>query len=1095
MKKLISTFLLTVCFAKFFVAQDYKKAPNSYIFDINAPIDRKGLLIPVIKAYKMWEQAEYLSTGGVGAIIPAGVASSTLMWEDNPGLIRNLSIIGSGDTAKIKVEINRAKGKGNAVVDYKVDGVTYWSWHIWVVDEPGNSAFNNVFTPFYEIQDINGASKSTLTFMDRALGASSNSFLGNGWNKSSGLSYQYGRKDPFPVFIYKDLSYYEAGSETQALRHPYFAQSYPYSSVYSTLIRGGATYPSDLVNDMIKASVQNPLSPILPSPSVTDEPWYSNLPFKTGSNTPSDATDDVTHDLWADNMGGSNNTSLANNKKMKLKSPYDPCPNGWRVPSFVNQRVTQTFSSPWGWSGSGGSSAVIDAVDPNVTSPRADQVKFYPGLGVDFRNSTGRALGTFSSNGKYVYYKTNPPAIQFYSQDIQSEVNLFSATMSVGGQSRSMSLINDIGRQDSNSGKGAFGIYSHVTVGTSGENVKCVKDFNYQLLNIGGTAVANYDFPTEFFNDSAVTEIKEGLNLPNSYVLPPDGSDFNFPILKGLAVYNQYLTDHQVVPNNLRANVLWTSNKDLIQNIKLDNSCGDLNRAYIKLKRKLGTTGNALVSIENSTTGEIYWSWHIWVPNDSPTTSTFTYTTETERPMLNTVGYTNSGASPLTTQFMDRNLGAIYSFPSDITNLPTDPVLINKAKKSGGLFYQWGRKDPLNSFQYAGNSESYSIFKPLIDFNEASASYGEIISWNPDITTGTQIANEATVVQALSLKKSEKIAKMLNFSAQNPTSMLVETATNDWLSSINGLYSDRWGHADTKSVFDPCPEGWRIPDFSFLNFNSLRQNFAVAGQNTEARGTSPWYFANGTSATTFAFNSALLSAVGTANISEIKSAFFGVPQSLPYNVSTIYGGSKIMKSSSDVFGWNFANNTNGYVIGNYPNTKVLNVTDNTLLNGSNYTALWSAAPEVFQRGEAKAMVINGDNMYSGTIVDFTSDHSQAFKPQFAMNVRCVKQLDVYRGDNGAVAIPPIQCPAGPMATFEQNTFNNLEIYPNPVDDFINIKQVGKYDYQMFDVSGKLVKSGKVINQKIATNSLTKGVYVLVIQNEYQQKVTKKIIRK
>ena len=1095
MKKNIILFLIIILSTESFFAQDFKKAPNSYIFNVNSPIERKGLLIPVIKAYKMWEQAEYLSTSGLGTTIPGGTETSTLVWEDNPGLIRNLSITGTGIAAKIKVEINRAKGKGNAVVDYRVDGVTYWSWHVWVVDEPGNSAFNNVFSPFYEIQDVNGTSKYTLTFMDRTLGATSNSFLGNEWNKSSGLSYQYGRKDPFPVFINKDLSYYEVGSESQALRHPYFAQLGGYSSVYSSYIRGGATFPTDLVNDMIKYSVNNPLNPILPSSSVTNEPWYSNLPFKTGSNTPSDATDDVTHDLWADNMGGSNNTSLANNKKMKLKSPYDPCPNGWRVPSFVNQRVTQNFSSPWGSGASGGSSTVIDIIDPNVSNTRANDIKFYPALGLDFRNSSGRTFGTFSSNGKYVYYKTNPPDTKFYSQDIQSEVDLFSATMSVGGQSRSMSFLNDIGRIDINGGKGSFALYSHVAVGTSGENVKCIKDFNYQLTTISGSTVINYDFPTEFFNDASITEIKEGLNLPNSYILQPDGSDFNFPILKALSVYNQYLTDHQTIPTDLRANILWTTNKDLIQNIKLDNTCGDLNRAYIKLKRKLGATGNALVSIENATTGEIYWSWHIWVPNDDPTTSAFTYTTETERSMLNTVGYTNSGSSPLTTLFMDRNLGAIYSFPSDISSLSTDPILINKAKKSVGLFYQWGRKDPLNSFQYAGNSESYSIYKPLIEFNTASASYGQIISWDPDITSGTQINNEAAAVQSLSLKKSEKIARMLNFSAKNPTSMLVESATNDWLSSINGLYSERWGHANTKSVFDPCPEGWRIPDFSFLNFNSLRQNFAVAGQNTEVRGTSPWYFANGVSTATFNFNSALLSSTGLANIAEIRTAFYGVPQSLPYNVSTVYGGSKILRTTADVFGWNFANNTNGFVIGNYPNSKVLNVSDNSLLAGSNYTALWSAAPEIFQRGESKAMVINGDNMYSGTIVDFTTDHSQSFKPQFAMNVRCAKQLDIYRGDNGTIEIPPIQCPTGSLNAYEQNIFNDLDIYPNPTNDFINIKQLGKYEFQIFDVSGKLINSGKVINQKIATVSLPKGIYVLVVQNDHNQKITKKIIRR
>ena len=36
--------------------------------------------------------------------------------------------------------------------------------------------------------------------------------------------------------------------------------------------------------------------------------------------------------------------------------------------------------------------------------------------------------------------------------------------------------------------------------------------------------------------------------------------------------------------------------------------------------------------------------------------------------------------------------------------------------------------------------------------------------------------------------------------------------TYDWLSDVPGLASDRWCNEDgTKSPFDPCPEGWRVP--------------------------------------------------------------------------------------------------------------------------------------------------------------------------------------------------------------------------------------------------------------------------------------------
>ncbi len=39
----------------------------------------------------------------------------------------------------------------------------------------------------------------------------------------------------------------------------------------------------------------------------------------------------------------------------------------------------------------------------------------------------------------------------------------------------------------------------------------------------------------------------------------------------------------------------------------------------------------------------------------------------------------------------------------------------------------------------------------------------------------------------------------------------------DWISNTAGWAADRWGHGTYKSPFDPCPEGWRVPDFSFTS--------------------------------------------------------------------------------------------------------------------------------------------------------------------------------------------------------------------------------------------------------------------------------------
>lgn len=49
---------------------------------------------------------------------------------------------------------------------------------------------------------------------------------------------------------------------------------------------------------------------------------------------------------------------------------------------------------------------------------------------------------------------------------------------------------------------------------------------------------------------------------------------------------------------------------------------------------------------------------------------------------------------------------------------------------------------------------------------------------------------------------------------------------------------DRWGHATVKSVSDPCPRGWRVPDISF----TVPDNEAIDPNYTnDNKGSSPWY--------------------------------------------------------------------------------------------------------------------------------------------------------------------------------------------------------------------------------------------------------------
>lgn len=183
--------ILILLVFKFSIAQDYKRAPNSYIYDINyAEVYRYGgLQIPVIKAYHAWNDVN----GFLNEPIPNGVQTAYVYWEDVPGLIRQVEISGTNESANINVAIDSGKGKGNALISFHVgpngdaSDPIYWTWHVWVTDDPTNGI---EYSKGFET-DLDEIRFDPL-HMDRNLGAVSDEFLGNDWNRSSGLFYQWG---------------------------------------------------------------------------------------------------------------------------------------------------------------------------------------------------------------------------------------------------------------------------------------------------------------------------------------------------------------------------------------------------------------------------------------------------------------------------------------------------------------------------------------------------------------------------------------------------------------------------------------------------------------------------------------------------------------------------------------------------------------------------------------------------------------------------------------------------------------------------------------------------------------------------------------
>ncbi|MBB6330641.1 hypothetical protein HNP24_001591 [Chryseobacterium sediminis] len=75
------------------------------------------------------------------------------------------------------------------------------------------------------------------------------------------------------------------------------------------------------------------------------------------------------------------------------------------------------------------------------------------------------------------------------------------------------------------------------------------------------------------------------------------------------------------------------------------------------------------------------------------------------------------------------------------------------------------------------------------------------------------------------------------------------------------------------------------------------------------------------------------------------------------------------------------------------------------------------------------------------------------------------------------------------------TSSDLEIYPNPADTFVEVKNLkGKADYKIYSADGRLVQEGKLEGQRINVASLIKGMYVITVKDDkttYNTKLIKK----
>ena len=299
----------------------------------------------------------------------------------------------------------------------------------------------------------------------------------------------------------------------------------------------------------------------------------------------------------------------------------------------------------------------------------------------------------------------------------------------------------------------------------------------------------------------SVIYLNEGGKYANSYVLTTPMALYTLDVSRN--------GGGQALASVCDVKILWQSELYLIEHLIYDEQESTVSfyidalteeddaDVYIKENGEyVMPNANAVIAAVDSDEN-ILWSWHLWCAKASA------------NPLENYSTYSNG------VTFMNFNLGAYANSngAADNTTLILD---------SYGLYYQWGRKDPFLRPYYhdcSGNEDQY-VYTSV--GSAAYISYAEISS-----EVGTveyTIANPMTFITNSACVDSEN-----------------GDGIGDWLYTPNNTL---WS-GTTKSLYDPCPYGWRVPaagDFDVLQLTAEEDNTDL----TVARNRFGWMLSDGT---------------------------------------------------------------------------------------------------------------------------------------------------------------------------------------------------------------------------------------------------------
>lgn len=336
---------------------------------------------------------------------------------------------------------------------------------------------------------------------------------------------------------------------------------------------------------------------------------------------------------------------------------------------------------------------------------------------------------------------------------------------------------------------GRYGGWKFTITDTAG--TRMVRETSLAAVVLEANHIKTYN-PFAYVPTEPASVALDACGTANCYVVPGAGSyEFDATTMgcgaatppaaeyAGGSVYGQAPGIDPATLRPVSARLLWQTSPDLIGGVTL----GGDGRIGFSTADPFAE-GNAVVAACDAD-GTILWSWHLWLTQ-----------ADLEGALQRYVPSSDCAAAGEAVM-MDRNIGALAASYRAEDNTP-----------SCGMFYQWGRKDPF--VPYRSQSARLPVYDAegtvLADAAGTAAAFDDAPGWH--LVDGGKTGDEATVEYV--------VRYPMNFVCAS------DDGFYNWYRIPGGgrQRDDLWGCTDyasasartgTKTIYDPCPPGYRVP--------------------------------------------------------------------------------------------------------------------------------------------------------------------------------------------------------------------------------------------------------------------------------------------